>query len=106
MQFHTVSRTKQCYRSARFQLKKGYFWMETIKVYTTSWCPDCHMAKRFLKSNDIPFEEVNIETTPGAAAFVMNVNNGKRSVPTFDVGGRTFNCSPYSEEKMRRGLGL
>lgn len=80
--------------------------MATIKVYTTSWCPDCHMAKRFLTAHDIEYEEVNIETTPGAVEFVMRVNNGRRSVPTFDVDGRNFNCSPYSEDKLRQNLGL
>lgn len=80
--------------------------MATIKVYTTTWCPDCHMAKRFLSANNIPYEEVNIETTPGAAEFVMSVNNGRRSVPTFDIDGWNFNCSPYNEEKLRQNLGL
>ena len=34
-----------------------------MRMYTTSWCPDCWRAKRFLKSNRIAFEEISIEPT-------------------------------------------
>ena len=36
-----------------------------------SWCPDCRVAKRFLQGHNIPFKEVDIETTPGAAEEVV-----------------------------------
>ncbi len=78
----------------------------TIRMYTTSWCPDCHRAKRFLKERGLPFDEINIEDAEGAAEFVMTVNHGKRRVPTFEVGGRTFHCSPFDPHKLVRELGL
>lgn len=53
-----------------------------IKMYSTSWCPDCTIAKRALNSRGIAFEEINIEQNEEAAQFVMSVNGGKRSVPT------------------------
>ena len=73
---------------------------QKVKMYTTTWCPDCRRAKYFLKEHAIPFEEINIEDTPGAAEFVIEVNQGKRRVPTFDVDGRTFYCSPYDPQQM------
>jgi glutaredoxin-like protein len=57
--------------------------MTEVKVYTTTWCPDCRMAKNWLDRHGIAYKEVNVETTPGAAEFVMSVNNGRRKVPTF-----------------------
>jgi mycoredoxin len=78
----------------------------TIRIYTTSWCPDCYRAKSFLKQRGVTFEEINIEHTPGAAEFVMSSNQGKRRVPTFEVDGRTFHCSPYDPRKLIRELGL
>jgi mycoredoxin len=77
-----------------------------IRMYTTQWCPDCCRAKSFLKRHDVSFEEVSIEGTPGAAEFVIRANEGKRRVPTFEVEGRTFHCSPYDPEKLTRELGL
>jgi mycoredoxin len=78
----------------------------TIRMYTTSWCPDCHRAKRFLKERGLPFDEINIEQSDGAVEFVMSVNQGKRRVPTFEVSGHTFHCSPYDPQKLIRELGL
>jgi len=54
-----------------------------IRMYTTRWCGDCWRAKRFLKSNNIEFEEVNIGGNREAAQLVMEHNYGKRRVPTF-----------------------
>lgn len=71
-----------------------------VKMYTTAWCPDCRRAKHFLIEHGIPFEEINIEETEGAAEFVIAANHGKRRVPTFDLGSRTFYCSPYDPQKL------
>ncbi|MGH9898571.1 MAG: glutaredoxin family protein [Pyrinomonadaceae bacterium] len=80
--------------------------MAEIKVYTTQWCGDCRNAKRFLHEHNIPFEEIDIEQHEGAAQYVMQLNDGKRKVPTFEIDGRTFNLSPYDEKKLRGELGI
>jgi mycoredoxin len=53
-----------------------------IVMYSTTWCGYCRQLKRQLAEEGIPFSEVNIEKTPGAADFVMSVNGGDRTVPT------------------------
>ena len=73
-------------------------------MYTTTWCPDCRMAKLFLDSRVIAYDEVNIETTPGAAQLVMAANQGKRKVPTFVAGGETFHCSPFNQKLLEGKL--
>ena len=77
-----------------------------IRVYTTSWCTDCRRAKQFLRERQLSFEEIDIDAHPEAAEFVKTVNSGKRKVPTFDVDGRVFDCSPFDAEKLTRELGL
>jgi len=79
---------------------------QKIRMYTTQYCGDCVRAKWFLNQRQVAFEEISIEKTPGAADFVIRANQGKRRVPTFEVGGRTFHCSPYDPEKLSRELGL
>jgi mycoredoxin len=59
-----------------------------VIMYTTSWCPDCRVAKRYLDSRGVPYTEVNIERTPGAAEQVERWSGGYRTVPTFDIDGR------------------
>jgi len=77
-----------------------------IRIYTTGWCPDCRQAKRFLEEYQLPYAEIDIESDVRAAKFVRSANNGKRKVPTFDVDGHIFSCSPFSAHSLKQELGL
>lgn len=55
---------------------------EKIKMYVTTWCGDCRMAKRWFDAHDISYEYINIEEDEAAAEFVARVNKGMYSVPT------------------------
>ena len=59
----------------------------TLLVYTATWCADCREAKRFLLQHNIPYTEINVETTPGAAQEVIS-NTGKRAIPQFVIDGK------------------
>ena len=63
-----------------------------LKVYSAAWCRDCREAKRFLAKHNIPFEEIDIELTPGAAEEVEE-NVGKRAIPQFVLDGKWI--QPY-----------
>jgi mycoredoxin len=82
--------------------------MELI-VYSASWCPDCRLAKRFLAEHKIPFQEIDIETTPGAADEVVK-QTGKRAIPQFVIDGEWV--QPYQPgegflyEEMSKRLGI
>ncbi len=58
-----------------------------LTVYSADWCHDCREAKRFLAKHNIPFTEINIEKTPGAAEEVLR-NVGKRAIPQFVINGK------------------
>ena len=79
--------------------------MAEVKMYTTTWCPDCRMAKKYLDTKGIAYEEINIETVSGAAEVVMSLNAGKRKVPTFVVGEDAFHNSPFSFALMDKKFG-
>ena len=57
-----------------------------VTMYSSSWCPDCREAKRFLDRHRIPYNEINIEVTPGAAQEVI-ARTGKRAIPQFVIDG-------------------
>ena len=63
-----------------------------VLVYSATWCRDCREAKRFLDAHSIPFREIDIERTPGAAADVI-ANVGKRAIPQFVLDGKWI--QPY-----------
>ena len=58
-----------------------------VKVYSAAWCRDCREAKRFLDRHQIPYTEIDIEHTPGAAEIVL-ANVGKRAIPQFVIDGK------------------
>lgn len=58
----------------------------TVKVYSTSACPYCHMAKEFLKENKIPFEDINV-AEDRKAAIEMIKKSGQMGVPVLDING-------------------
>jgi mycoredoxin len=57
-----------------------------LTVYTSPWCRDCHVAKQWLKENNVAFKEIDIEETPGAAEEVLR-QTGKRAIPQFVING-------------------
>jgi mycoredoxin len=63
-----------------------------LTLYSAPWCRDCREAKRFLTTNNIPYKEIDIETTPGAADLVI-ANTGKRAIPQFVLDGKWI--QPY-----------
>jgi mycoredoxin len=78
---------------------------DQIVMYTTAWCPDCRRAKFFMKRKKVDFLEIDLNEDKKAAAFVMELNNGNRSVPTiiFPDGSRLVEPTESElDEKFRQ----
>jgi mycoredoxin len=75
-----------------------------IVVYTTPWCGECNVAKRFLEERGIAYEEVDIEQRPEAAEIVMRLNNGMRKVPTLDVEGTIVSGDKFNAARFEKDL--
>lgn len=58
-----------------------------IVMYCTKWCPDCKDARAWLARHQLPYTEVDIIATPGAAQQVQRWAGGNRTTPTFDIDG-------------------
>ena len=80
--------------------------MGTVTLYKTRWCADCVRAKSFLNKHGIGYREVNIEEDDAAEEIVIKANNGKCKVPTLEVGGRYFACSPFNPVELASELNL
>lgn len=60
--------------------------MEQIRVYTTSMCPFCNMAKQLLKSKGYEFSEVDLGSEPDLREKLSKDNGGWRTVPMIFIG--------------------
>ncbi|MGH9461877.1 MAG: glutaredoxin family protein [Vicinamibacteria bacterium] len=77
-----------------------------IKMYTTTRCRDCRLAKQFLDERRIDYEEINLDEYPEAVEVILKATGGKRQVPTFEIDGRFVTASPFSRQRLAEALGL
>ena len=75
---------------------------QQLVIYSTAWCPDCRRARFFVLRNHIPFIEVDVDTDPAAEAFVRNLNNGNRSVPTLVFPDGSLHVEPSNDQLVTR----
>lgn len=57
-----------------------------IKVYSTTHCPYCKMAKDYLAQNNVEYKDINVEQDDEAAAEMIRVS-GQMGVPVLDING-------------------
>ncbi len=69
-----------------------------IKMYATTWCGDCRMAKRWFDAHGIPHDYINIERDERAAAEVLRINRGMHSVPTIVFPDGSILVEPRARE--------
>jgi glutaredoxin-like protein len=69
-----------------------------IVMYSAEWCPDCRRAKFFMKRKKISFMEIDVNDDKKAEAFVKELNNGNRSVPTIIFPDGSMMVEPSTEE--------
>jgi mycoredoxin len=50
-------------------------------MYGAEWCGDCRRSKRFLDSNSVSYEYIDVEADPSASEKVIEINGGQRSIP-------------------------
>jgi len=80
--------------------------MAEIVMYSTTYCGDCRRAKAFLHERGVEIREINIDEAPEAEQLVLRVNQGRKKVPTFAVGGRYFACSPFDPYLLSEELNV
>lgn len=74
--------------------------VEAIRLYTTRWCVDCWRTKQFLDERGVLYEEVDVDEDTEAEELILRVNEGRRKIPTIEVQGRYFACSPFDPEQL------
>ena len=55
--------------------------MKNVTVYMGPMCSYCDAAKRLLKRNNIPYNEINVALEEEKREEMLNKSNGKRTIP-------------------------
>ncbi len=58
----------------------------SVKVYSTTSCPWCTVAKNYLKSKNVQFEDIDVNRNREAAMEMIS-KSGQRGVPVLDING-------------------
>ncbi len=59
--------------------------MPPIEIYTTRWCPYCHMAKALLKKKGVEFTEFDVSGRAERQAMIERAH-GRSTVPQIFIG--------------------
>lgn len=76
-----------------------------LTVYGAVWCEDCIRAKKFLGEQRVHYTWVDVEQSAEGLAFVEQVNQGKRIIPTLVFADGSVLVEPSNAELAAR-LGL
>ncbi|MFN3411826.1 MAG: Uxx-star family glutaredoxin-like (seleno)protein [Exilispira sp.] len=57
-----------------------------VIVYSTPGCPYCSMAKDYLRSKNVPFEDIDVSKNQQAAMEMIR-KSGQSGVPVIDFNG-------------------
>ena len=74
-----------------------------VKIYSTPTCPFCMMAKKFLKENNIDFDDIDVSTDQIRVQEMIK-KSGQMAVPVIDIDGEII--VGFDKEKIRKALGL
>ena len=58
-----------------------------IKIYSTSWCPECVQVKKNVDFKGIDYTEINVADRQEDREEVLKVS-GQRTVPVIDIDGK------------------
>lgn len=64
--------------------------MIRVKFFGADWCPDCRRAKAYLEQHNIAYEFIDVDLDKAATELVERINNGKRIIPTLEIGGLPY----------------
>lgn len=75
---------------------------QSITIYGTAWCGDCHRAKRILGQQQVPYTWIDVDAEPAAEALMLRLNGGVRSVPTIVFPDGSLLVEPSSRELLAK----
>jgi len=75
---------------------------DEIILYGVSWCVDCRRARRVFAQVGTPYEDIDVDSDEKAEAFVKQINNGKRSVPTIVFPDGSVVVEPGDDELIAK----
>ncbi len=68
--------------------------VEIVAFYATHWCSACKRLGNFLEDLGVDVNWIDIDKDKEASEIVIELNNGKRIIPTIVFSDETFLTNP------------
>ena len=72
--------------------------MSKITMYGAEWCGDCRRSKKFLDSNNVEYNYIDVEADESASDKVIEINGGQRSIPVIIFEDGTHLTEPSDND--------
>ena len=69
-----------------------------ITMYGADWCGDCRRSKRLFEELDIQVNHIDVEVDQSAAAKVVEINGGAKSIPVIVFADGTHLTEPSDND--------
>ena len=67
-------------------------------MYGAEWCGDCRRSKKFLDSNNVAYNYIDVEADETASEKVIEINGGQRSIPVIIFEDGTHLTEPSDND--------
>ena len=65
-----------------------------ITIYAADWCSDCRRSKKLMDSLNVKYTLIDVEADTSAAAKVIEITGGPRSIPVIMFADGTHLVEP------------
>ena len=72
--------------------------MSKVTMYGAEWCGDCRRSKKFLDSNNVEYNYIDVEADETASDKVIEINGGQRSIPVIIFEDGTHLTEPSDND--------
>ncbi|NTV24390.1 MAG: NrdH-redoxin [Nanoarchaeota archaeon] len=77
--------------------------MTRVRVFSTTSCPYCYMAKDFLAAKGVEFEDIDVGRDYKKAMEMVRLS-GQRGVPVIDIDGEII--LGFDQTRISQALGI
>ena len=88
------------YTGKQPSMKRGSH--KKVIIYTTSWCPACTRARKYLDSRGVSYTEKDVERSKSDLQEMLQKSGGARGVPVIDIHGKVI--QGFSQAAVDREL--
>jgi glutaredoxin 3 len=60
-----------------------------VTIYSAPWCAFCHMAKHYLDSLGVKYDDIDVEKDHAAARQLVE-KTGQAGIPVIEIGDQTI----------------